>query len=93
MNRLELVERVAARNAVAKAAVDRIIVSALEEIIAAVREGETVTLVGFGSFKSVTCSARTGRNPSTGENIAIPETRKPKFVPGASFREILSGKR
>lgn len=93
MNRLELVERVAARTDNAKAAVDRIVVATLEEIIAAVREGQTVTLIGFGSFKSVTSSPRKGRNPATGENIAIPETKKPKFIPGAAFRELLSGKR
>ena len=51
MNRLELVDRVAARNTASKAEVDRIIVSALEEIISAVRDGETVTLIGFGTFK------------------------------------------
>ena len=52
MNRLELVDRVAARNTASKAEVDRIIVSALEEIISAVRCGESVTLIGFGTFKA-----------------------------------------
>ena len=63
MNRLELVDRVAARNTASKAEVDRIIVSALEEIISAVRCGESVTLIGFGTFKAVDCAPRTGRNP------------------------------
>ena len=77
MNRLELVDRVAARNTASKAEVDRIIVSALEEIISAVRCGESVT-------------PRTGRNPSTGESIRIPGTKKPKFVPGTSFKELIN---
>ena len=55
MNRLELVDRVAARNTASKAEVDRIIVSALEEIISAVRCGESVTLIGFGTFNAVDC--------------------------------------
>lgn len=90
MNRLELVDRVAARNTASKAEVDRIIVSALEEIIAAVRNGESVTLIGFGTFKAVDCAPRTGRNPSTGERIDIPQTRKPKFIPGTLFKDQIN---
>ena len=88
MNRLELVDRVAACNTASKAEVDRIIVSALEEIINAVRNGESVTLIGFGTFKAVDCAARTGRHPSTGEAIRIPAMKKPKFIPGTSFKEL-----
>ena len=62
MNRLELVDRVAARNTASKAEVGRIIVSALEEIISAVRCGESVTLIGFGTFKAVDCAPRTGQS-------------------------------
>lgn len=90
MNRLELVDRVAERNTASKAEVDRIIVSALEEIITAVRDGETVTLIGFGTFKCVQRAARTGRNPSTGEKIHIPPTKKPQFIPGTTFKELLN---
>lgn len=90
MNRLELVDRVAACNTASKAEVDRIIVSALEEIINAVRNGESVTLIGFGTFKAVDCAARTGRNPSTGEAIRIPAMKKPKFIQGTSFKELLN---
>ncbi|MDO5531119.1 HU family DNA-binding protein [Sutterella sp.] len=90
MNRNQLVDRVAARNTASKAEVDRIIVSALEEIIAAVRAGETVTLIGFGTFKSVESAPRMGRNPSTGEQIRIPSQRKPKFTPGVTFKELLN---
>ena len=39
-----------------------------------------VTLIGFGTFKAVDCAPRTGRNPSTGESIRIPGTKKPKFL-------------
>ena len=90
MNRLELVDRVAACNTASKAEVDRIIVSALEEILNAVRNGESVTRIGFGTFQAVDCAARTGRNPSTGEAIRIPAMKKPKFIPGTSFKELLN---
>lgn len=90
MNRLELVDRVATRNSASKAEVGRIVVTALEEIIAAVRAGETVTLIGFGTFKAVECAARTGRNPATGKPIHIPAMKKPKFIPGSSFKDLLN---
>lgn len=90
MNRQELVDRVAARNTASKAEVDRIIVSMLEEIIAAVRRGESVTLIGFGTFKSVESAPRIGRNPATGGQIHIPATMKPKFVPGTGFKEMIN---
>ena len=54
------------------------------------RNGESVTLIGFGTFKAVDCAARTGRNPSTGEAIRIPAMKKPKFIPGTSFKELLN---
>lgn len=90
MNRLELVDRVAARNTASKAEVDRIIVSALEEIITEVKAGKSVTLIGFGTFKAVESAPRTGRNPSTGEAIRIPAMKKPKFIPGTSFKALLN---
>lgn len=93
MNRLELVERLAERNNASKAEIDRIIVSALEEISAAVSQGETVTLIGFGTFKCVERAARTGRNPSSGEKIHIPPTKKPRFIPGTRFTELMNGQR
>ena len=88
MNRLELVDRVAARNTASKAEVDRIIVSALEEIISAVRCGESVTLIGFGTFKAVDCAPRTGRNPSTGDSRhEEAEIRTWHFLQGAHQRD------
>lgn len=90
MNRLELVDKVALTNGISKAEADRIVVSVLDEIIQAVRQGDVVTLIGFGTFKAVECATRTGRNPSTGEAIAIPPVRKPKFVPGTFFKDVVN---
>ena len=90
MNRLELVDRVAACNTASKAEVDRIIVSALEEIINAVRNGESVTLIGFGTFKCVDCAARTGRNPRSKETIQIPASQTPVFKAGKALKDAVA---
>ena len=92
MNRLQLVDRVASRLGASKAETDRILVTTLEEIISAVHRGESVTLIGFGTFRCVETAPRTGRNPATGDTIHIPKTLKPKFVPDTSFRSIINSK-
>ena len=92
MNRLELVDKVADRNGISKAEADRIVVSVFEEIMTAVTEGESVTLIGFGTFKAADSAPRTCRNPSTGEAIHIPAMRKPKFIAGTYFKEIVNAK-
>ena len=74
MNRFDLVDRIAARNNISKAEADRVVVSVFEEIMSAVTMGDSVTLIGFG----------------TGEAIRIPAVRKPKFVAGTYFREIVN---
>lgn len=65
--------------------------SALDAVIASVREalaaGESVTFTGFGSFKVVERAARKGRNPRTGEMIAIPAGKVVKFTPGKGLKD------
>jgi DNA-binding protein HU-beta len=56
-------------------------------VVDAIRKGEKVTLVGFGTFSSVQRKARTGRNPQTGSEIKIPAKRVPKFAPGIQLRD------
>ena len=87
MNRFDLVDRIAARNNISKAEADRVVVSVFEEIMSAVTMGDSVTLIGFGSFRAVESAPRT---PATGEAIRIPAVRKPKFVAGTYFREIVN---
>ncbi len=67
----------------AQAAVDCI----LSSITKALSEKETVTLVGFGTFKTAERKARKGRNPQTGKEIDIPARNVPKFVPGKALKE------
>ena len=61
MNRFDLVDRIAARNNISKAEADRVVVSVFEEIMSAVTMGDSVTLIGFGSFRAVESAPRTGR--------------------------------
>ena len=59
-------------------------------ITRALRKGDTVTLVGFGSFKVVGRKARKGRNPQTGEEIDIKASNAPKFTPGQALKEAVN---
>ncbi|OLT17126.1 hypothetical protein BJF80_02720 [Serinicoccus sp. CUA-874] len=89
MNKTDLIEALAPRvggRAAAGAAVEALVDVVLREVAA----GGTVSISGFGSFERVDRAARTGRNPRTGEAVPIPETRSPRFRPGAAFREVVA---
>ena len=55
----------------------------------AIKEGENVTLVGFGTFKTANRKARKGRNPQTGKEINIPARTVPKFIPGKALKDAI----
>ena len=67
----------------AQAAVDCV----FETITEALSKNDSVTLVGFGTFKTAERKARKGRNPQTGKEINIPSRNVPKFVPGKALKE------
>jgi len=69
----------------AQAAVDCVLSTITESLV----NNDTVTLVGFGTFKSVKREARKGRNPQTGEEIDIAARNVPKFVPGKALKDAL----
>ncbi len=86
MNKGDIINEVAkvvATKKQAKAAVDCFI----ETISNALEDKEAVTLVGFGTFKTVDRQKRQGKNPRTGKTITIPAKTAPKFVPGKSLKE------
>ena len=62
----------------------------LSSITSALKIGDTVTLVGFGTFKVVERKARKGRNPQTGEEIDIKASKAPKFTPGKALKEAVN---
>ena len=62
----------------------------LSSITSAMKTGDTVALVGFGTFKVVERKARKGRNPQTGEEMDIKASKAPKFTPGKSLKEAVN---
>lgn len=88
MNKGDLVSKVSevlSSKKDAQAAVDCVLTSITE----ALSNKESVTLVGFGTFKSAERKARKGRNPQTGKEIDIPARNVPKFVPGKALKEAV----
>jgi DNA-binding protein HU-beta len=90
MNKAQLVEQLAQELEITKADCERVIDSTLETVRRAVKKGEDVTLVGFGTFTRSKRKARTGRNPQTGEAIKIAACTVPKFRPGKAFKDFLN---
>ena len=90
MNKQELIAIVAEENEISKAQAGRVVDSVFEAIVKSVAKGDGFQLVGFGTFKAVTRAAREGRNPATGETIAIPASVMPKFTAGAAFKAAVA---
>ncbi len=89
MNKADLVNDVAdvvSSKKEAQAAVDRVFSS----ITKALGKGDSVTIVGFGTFKVADREARKGRNPQTGEAITIAARKAPKFVAGKALKDALN---
>ena len=93
MNKSELVEIVAKEADLSKAAAGSALDAIIAAIVKAVSRGDTVTLIGFGTFKSSKRAARTGRNPQTGKELKIAATTVPRFTAGAGFKAAVSGKK
>ena len=90
MNRAELVEILASKNDLSKSAANGVLETLIETIQTAVKKGDAVQLVGFGTFKPVKRAARTGRNPRTGATIKIKAAKVPKFRPGKALKDALN---
>jgi DNA-binding protein HU-beta len=89
MTKEELIEKVASGARLSKADAARAINATLGSITSALKKGQTVTLVGFGTFKVSKRKARKGRNPRTGEIITIKATKVPKFSAGKSLKDAV----
>ncbi|WP_255346483.1 HU family DNA-binding protein [Acidovorax sp. JHL-9] len=92
MNRAQLVEILASKNELSKTAANAVLETLIETVQTAVKKGDAVQLVGFGTFKAVKRAARTGKNPATGAALKIPASTVPKFVPGAKFKAVVDPK-
>ena len=90
MNKTELIESMAAQAEISKAAAGAALDAAITTITKALTKGDTVTLVGFGSFSVGKRAARVGRNPKTGEEIKIKARKAPKFTPGKGLKDAVN---
>jgi DNA-binding protein HU-beta len=93
MNKSDLIEAVAKAAELTKADAERALNATIDAVVKAVAKGDTVTLVGFGTFKSVKRAARAGRNPATGAALKIAASTSPKFSAGATFKTAVAGKK
>lgn len=89
MNKAQIVEELASEHKIAKTQAEAMLNSTIDIIKKAVKKGDVVTLVGFGSFYKAKRKARVGRNPQTGKEIKIPAHNVPKFRPGMEFKKTV----
>lgn len=87
MNKTELIEHIAKQADISKAAAARALEAMIGGVTSTLRKGEPVSLVGFGTFAVGRRAARTGRNPRTGDPIAIEAMKVPKFRPGKALKD------
>jgi DNA-binding protein HU-beta len=90
MNKADLIDAVAEDSDLTKASAARALDSAIENITNALKDGNSVTLVGFGTFTVRQREARMGRNPRTGEAIQIKASRVPGFKAGKALKDALN---
>lgn len=90
MTKAELVDAIAKLSKLTKADSEKALSSTVDAIINALKKGDAVRLVGFGTFEVVKRAARKGRNPQTGKEIQIKASKSPKFKPGKSFKEAVN---
>ncbi len=90
MNKAELIDMVASAADVSKSNAATMVDTVFSGITNCLKQGESVTLVGFGTFSVSERAARTGRNPRTGEAITIRASRSPKFKAGKALKDALN---
>ena len=90
MNKAELIDAVASSADLSKASATQAVDAVVDTITDSLRKGDSVTLVGFGTFEVRARAARTGRNPQTGEEIQIKASRAPAFKAGKALKDAVN---
>ncbi|GAA5525583.1 DNA-binding protein HU-beta [Microbulbifer aestuariivivens] len=90
MNKSELIEAIAESADIPKAAAGRALDAMVESITEALKKGDQVALVGFGTFAVKERAARTGRNPRTGDPIEIAAAKIPNFKAGKALKDAVN---
>ena len=91
MNKAELINAVAEKAELSKKDSEAAINAAFAAITNALKNGDKVQLIGFGTFEVKDVAAREGRNPKTGETIMIEATKKPSFSPSKVLKDQVNG--
>jgi DNA-binding protein HU-beta len=90
MNKTELIDQIADSADLSKAAAGRALDAAITAIKEALQQGDSVSLLGFGTFYVGERAARTGRNPRTGKALEIKAAKSPKFRPGKGLKDAVN---
>ena len=90
MNKNDLIAAVAERTGLSKAQAARSVDSTFDTIMDALKDGNEVRIIGFGSFTVMPRAATQGRNPRTGELINIPASNAPKFKAGKALKDAVN---
>lgn len=88
----DIVDKIAEEHDISKASSKRIVTSVFDQITDAVANKKRVSINDFGSFESIHVEARTGRNPQTGEPLAISAKERVKFNAFKNFKDVVNGK-
>ncbi len=91
MNKSELIDQISKDAGITKVQANDALDAFMGGIMSTLKKGDTVTLVGFGTFSVSARAARNGRNPQTGETIKIKASKVPKFKPGKDFKDKIAG--
>ncbi len=89
MNKAELIEAIVAKSGLTKKDAGAALDAAMEAVKDALKAGDKVQLVGFGTFSVKTRAARTGKNPATGAAIQIPACKVPAFAAGKALKDSI----
>jgi DNA-binding protein HU-beta len=90
VNKSELIDQIAKKADISKAAAGRALDATIDAVKASLKKGGIVTLVGFGTFYIGKRAARSGRNPRTGAAIKIKAAKVPKFRPGKALKDAVN---
>ena len=90
MNKSELIDAIAEKGGLSKSDAGKALDATIASIGEALKKGDTVTLVGFGTFSVKDRAARTGRNPKTGKSVEVAAKAVPHFKPGKALRDAVN---
>ena len=90
MNKSELIRTIAEKTCVTQTVAEQFLTAFTNTVIDSVKNGDPVSIVGFGTFDASERAARKGRNPATGEEIDIPASKAPVFKAGKGFKAAIN---